>query len=152
MAKLDPYKILGVVKGVSKEELKKAFRKKALEFHPDKNKGSKIAEEKFKEVGEAFSILTDDIEGVKYKKFANDSSEVVDDFIFDGFDSIFEQFSNDSSDSKDSADSNIKNNRNTKKCEKCQGTGKIKKIKGSFFGQVIEFINCRTCNGIGKIN
>lgn len=59
MAAKDYYKILGIEKNATPEQIKKAFRKLALKFHPDKNKGDKGAEEKFKEVNEANSVLID---------------------------------------------------------------------------------------------
>ncbi|KAK0406377.1 hypothetical protein QR680_018539 [Steinernema hermaphroditum] len=55
----DYYKILGVAKGASDEEIKKAYRKAALRWHPDKNKGDKTAEAKFKDVAEAYDVLAD---------------------------------------------------------------------------------------------
>ena len=60
MAKRDFYEVLGVSKGASQEEIKKAYRKKAVQFHPDKNPDDQAAEDKFKEVGEAYEILSDD--------------------------------------------------------------------------------------------
>ena len=55
----DYYKILGVSKDASQDEIKKAYRKLAIKFHPDRNKGSKEAEEKFKEIAEAYEVLSD---------------------------------------------------------------------------------------------
>ncbi|MDR1080596.1 MAG: J domain-containing protein [Deltaproteobacteria bacterium] len=56
---LDPYKVLGVDKASSADDVKKAYRKLAVQYHPDKNPGDKVAEEKFKEVSEAYDILSD---------------------------------------------------------------------------------------------
>ena len=60
MAKRDYYDVLGVAKSANKEEIKKSYRKLALKYHPDKNKGDKAAEEKFKEASEAYHVLSDD--------------------------------------------------------------------------------------------
>ncbi len=65
----DYYQLLGVAKGADESELKRAYRKKALEFHPDKNKGNKEAEEKFKEINQAYQVLSDKQKRAYYDQF-----------------------------------------------------------------------------------
>lgn len=65
----DYYKILGVSKNATKDEIKKAYRKLAVKYHPDKAKGNKEAEEKFKEINEANEVLSDDEKRKKYDQF-----------------------------------------------------------------------------------
>ncbi|MDH5656843.1 MAG: DnaJ domain-containing protein, partial [Spirochaetia bacterium] len=69
MSDRDYYEILGVGKGASKDEIKKAYRKLAIQYHPDKNRGDKGAEEKFKEATEAYEILSDDQKRQAYDQF-----------------------------------------------------------------------------------
>ena len=67
--KRDYYEVLGVEKTASAEEIKKAYRKKAMQFHPDRNPGDATAEAKFKEVGEAYDVLSDDDKRARYDQF-----------------------------------------------------------------------------------
>lgn len=71
MAKRDFYEILGVDKSASKEELKKAYRKIAIKYHPDKNPDDKEAEEKFKEAAEAYEVLSNDEKRQRYDRFGH---------------------------------------------------------------------------------
>jgi len=64
--KRDYYEVLGVNKGATAEEIKKAYRKAAMKYHPDRNPGEKEAEAKFKEVGEAYEVLSDDDKRARY--------------------------------------------------------------------------------------
>ncbi len=67
--KRDYYEVLGVNKGASADEIKKAYRKAAMKYHPDRNPGDKEAEEKFKECGEAYEVLSDEDKKARYDQF-----------------------------------------------------------------------------------
>lgn len=69
MAKKDFYEVLGLQKGATEDEIKKAFRKLAVKYHPDKNQGDKVSEEKFKEINEAYQVLTDPQKKAQYDQY-----------------------------------------------------------------------------------
>ncbi|NLE36291.1 MAG: molecular chaperone DnaJ [Bacteroidales bacterium] len=71
MSKRDYYEVLGLSKGASKDEIKKAYRRQALKYHPDKNPGDKDAEEKFKEAAEAYEVLSNDDKRARYDQFGH---------------------------------------------------------------------------------
>ncbi len=73
MAKRDYYEVLGVAKGASEEDIKKAYRKLAVKHHPDKNPGDKSAEEKFKELGEAYEVLSESQKRAAYDQMGHDA-------------------------------------------------------------------------------
>ena len=75
MAKRDYYEVLGVIRTASAEEIKKAYRKLALKYHPDRNKGDKAAETKFKEASEAYHVLSDKERRTNYDQFGHAAFE-----------------------------------------------------------------------------
>ncbi len=101
MTKRDYYDVLGVTNSASKDEIKKAYRKLALKFHPDKTKGDKTSEEKFKEASEAYHVLSDDKRKNNYDQFGHAAFEGAGgggqgfggfDFNSSSFSDIFEDF------------------------------------------------------------
>ena len=94
MAKRDYYEVLGVPKTANKEDIKKAYRKLAIQYHPDKNPGNKEAEDRFKEASEAYEILSDDQKKSAYDQFGFAGIEGMnsgnrDWSAFRGFEDIF---------------------------------------------------------------
>ena len=91
MEKRDYYEVLEVEKTASVEEIKKAYRKKAIQYHPDKNPGDKVAEEKFKEAAEAYDVLSNADKRARYDQFghAGISEGMSMDDIFSMFGDIF---------------------------------------------------------------
>src|SRR5271154_4845916 len=71
MSKRDYYEVLGVSKGAPVDEIKKAYRKVAMQFHPDRNPGDKGAEDKFKEAAEAYEVLSDADKRAQYDRYGH---------------------------------------------------------------------------------
>ena len=172
MAKRDCYDILGITKSSTKDEIKKAYRKLALKHHPDKNKGNKASEEKFKEASEAYHILSDEKRKANYDQFGHAAFEggAGGGQGFGGFDTssfsdIFEDFFGDVGGGESSRRSNNRGNdlrydlsinleeayeglqkniqyTTYKKCSDCSGSGAEKGSKP---------ISCNYCNGKGKV-
>ncbi|HEX7401561.1 MAG TPA: DnaJ domain-containing protein, partial [candidate division Zixibacteria bacterium] len=111
MAKRDYYEILGISRNASEEEIKKAYRKQAMECHPDRNPNDKEAEERFKECSEAYEVLRDPHKKARYDQFGHsgltgapgfegfdfttfDLSDALRAFMrdFGGFGSVFDNF------------------------------------------------------------
>ncbi len=92
----DYYQILGISKNAKKDEIKKAYKKLAMRYHPDKNKGDKASEERFKKINEAYAVLSDDNKRKQYDNFGAESfsNRFSQEDIFSGFDfgNVFEEF------------------------------------------------------------
>ena len=98
MAKADYYETLGVQRGASPDDIKKAYRKLAMDHHPDRNPGDKAAEQRFKDASEAYDILKDDQKRAAYDRFGHQAFENgggggrgPGDFGFSSFSDIFEE-------------------------------------------------------------
>jgi molecular chaperone DnaJ len=90
--KRDYYEILGISQNASETELKKAYRQKAIQFHPDKNPGNKEAEENFKEAAEAYEVLRDPQKRQIYDQYGHQGLEGSGFSGFSGFEDIFDSF------------------------------------------------------------
>lgn len=157
MAKRDYYEILGVGKDASQDEIKKAYRKKAIQYHPDKNPGDKAAEENFKEAAEAYEILSDPNKKQRYDQYGHagvdgaagggfGGSHMSMDDIFSQFGDIFGGFgfgggSRGGSRRRVNRGSNIRIK--VKLTLKEIAEGVEKKVK------VTKYVACASCNGTG---
>ena len=165
--KKDFYEILGITKSATPEEIKKAYRKKAIEFHPDKNPGNKEAEESFKTAAEAYEILSDPNKKAKYDQYGHQA--------FDGgggyggghhmnMDDIFSQFGDifggggfggfggrSNGGSRRVKGSNLRIKVKLTLEEIANGVEKKVKVKRKIQAQGVTYRTCSTCNGSGQI-
>lgn len=206
MSKRDYYEVLGVDKNASKDDLKKAYRKLAMQFHPDRNPDDKQAEEKFKEAAEAYEVLSNDDKKARYDRFGHDGmrgqasggfTDINDIFshfsdIFGGG-SIFDDFFGGGSQRSrgrrrgtgtpgsdmrvtmkltleeistgvtkkikikkfvkcpDCSGSGAETGTSTKTCPVCQGSGEVRNVSRSVFGQFVNITTCNNCSGEGVV-
>jgi molecular chaperone DnaJ len=201
--KRDYYEVLGVARSASQDEIKKAYRKLALQYHPDRNPNNKEAEEKFKEAAEAYEALSDPVKRQRFDQFGHDGMRGTDfrsytdiNDIFSSFGDIFggsifdEMFTGGTrqqrrreggqggSDLKirlkltlEEIATGVEKKIKIKKwktcqtcngsgsrpgsgktvCPQCNGTGEIRQVSRSMFGQFVNISTCPNCVGEGYI-
>jgi molecular chaperone DnaJ len=207
MAKQDYYQVLGVARNATAEEIKKAYRKLALQYHPDRNPGNKQAEEKFKEAAEAYEVLGDQAKRQRYDQYGHEGIRGTDFRPFTDVNDIFSTFSDifgggfggsifddmfgtggrtRARGSAASAGSDLKirlklpleeiasgvekklkikkwkrcdicggtgahSSGSMSTCPVCNGTGEIRQVSRSVFGQFVNVTTCQNCGGEGKV-
>src|SRR6266511_4252634 len=122
----DYYDVLGVSRNATNEDIKKAFRRLAMKYHPDRNKDDG-AEARFKEIGEAYEVLSDAEKRTAYDRFGHAGLQ--------GFD--FGRGAEPGSKSP--------------RCNTCEGSGQVRRVSRSFFGQFVNIATCPQCHGEGKV-
>ena len=163
--KEDFYKILGLSKGASANEIKKAYRKKAIEFHPDKNPGDKEAEANFKKAAEAYEVLSDPQKKSQYDQFGHSAFESggfggggmnMED-IFSQFGDIFGSafggggFSGFGQSQYKSKGGNLRIRVQLSIKEVAHGVEKKIKVRRKVQAPGVSYNTCRTCEGKGQV-
>ena len=163
--KEDFYKILGLSKGASANEIKKAYRKKAIEFHPDKNPGDKEAEANFKKAAEAYEVLSDPQKKSQYDQFGHSAFESggfggggmnMED-IFSQFGDIFGSafgtggFSGFGQSQYKSKGGNLRIRVQLSINEVAHGVEKKIKVRRKVQAPGVNYDTCRTCEGKGQV-
>jgi molecular chaperone DnaJ len=175
MSKKDYYDVLGVQKNASEQEIKKAFRNLAKKYHPDKNPNDKEAEEKFKEVNDAYETLSNGEKRSQYDRFGHQKpnmggrrggfnpfanmrrQEMVGEHmsllvkltleeIYTGIQKTFKYKRNDSC-----GTCHGKGGTNAVNCGTCDGEGYIMHVFNSPMGQISNIVQCTACNATGLI-
>jgi molecular chaperone DnaJ len=163
--KEDYYDILGVGKSASESEIKKAYRKKAIKFHPDKNPGDSSAEENFKKAAEAYEILGNQEKRSKYDQFGHSAFEGNGGFGGGGMnmDDIFSQFGDifggafsgfggfGGSGQRRSKGSNLRIRVSLDLKEIVLGVEKKIRVKRKVKAKGVTYKNCSSCNGSGQV-
>jgi molecular chaperone DnaJ len=167
MAKRDYYEILGVGKDASADEIKKAYRKVAIQFHPDKNPGNKEAEEKFKEAAEAYEVLSDADKRAQYDRFGHargnggfggqtmNMEDIFSQFgdIFGGGGSPFDSFFGGGGGTRrrQRKGSNLRIKLKLTLEEIANGAEKKIKVNRLVRAEGVTFKNCNSCQGTGQV-
>lgn len=207
MAKRDYYEVLGLGRDASENDIKRAYRKLALQYHPDRNPGNEDAEEKFKEATEAYEVLKDSDKKARYDRFGHvgvtgaggfegfdfgtfDLSDALRAFMrdFGSFGSVFDDFLGTTTRTRrgrqrgqdlqirlkltleeiaTGVEKTIKLKRlqkcdackgtggergsSKRECPHCHGSGQIRRVSRSLFGQFASITTCETCEGEGAV-
>ncbi|HSI75792.1 MAG TPA: molecular chaperone DnaJ [Lunatimonas sp.] len=166
MAKRDYYEILNIAKGASPEEIKKAYRKMAITYHPDKNPDNPEAEEKFKEAAEAYEVLSNPEKRQRYDQFGHQGvngggysgggmnmedifSQFGDIFGGSGFESFFGGGGGGSRRTKKGTNLRVKLKLTLK--ELANGVEKKIKVKRHMIAEGVTFKSCSSCHGSGQV-
>ncbi len=167
--KRDYYEVLGVTKSATPEEIKKAYRKVAIQFHPDKNPGNKEAEEKFKEAAEAYEVLSDAEKRAQYDRFGHsrpgqggygghhmNMEDIFSQFgdIFGGgspFESFFGGGGGSRGGRRQRKGSNLRIKLKLNLEEIANGVEKKIKVNRLVKAEGVTFKTCPTCQGTGQI-
>ncbi|MCZ8355813.1 MAG: molecular chaperone DnaJ [Cyclobacteriaceae bacterium] len=168
MAKRDYYEILGVAKNATADEIKKAYRKVAIQYHPDKNPGNKEAEEKFKEAAEAYEVLSNQDKRAQYDRFGHSKSgggfgggsvnmdDIFSQFgdIFGGGGSPFDSFfggGGGGGRQRQRKGSNLRIKLKLTLDEIANGVEKKIKVNRLVRAEGVTFKTCPTCQGTGQV-
>ena len=160
--KQDYYDVLGVSKGATNPEIKKAYRKKAIEFHPDKNPGDSSSEEKFKDAAEAYEVLGDPDKKAKYDQYGHSAFDGSQGFSGGGMnmDDIFSQFGDifgggfggggGGRGQRRVKGSNLRIRVKLTLEEIASGVEKKVKVKRKVQAKNVSYSTCGSCNGSGQ--